>query len=302
LKKPDDSSLGADQYARVRAEARRALKQAGAFGRFPTPVDDIMDAAKVEEVFENVLDESFLAKMRKKAGKALKSALSKVLGLFDANQRLVIVDRTLYAVKQTFIRLHETGHGFMRWQRDLYAVVEDCEQTLDPEVADLFDREANVFASEVLFQIDSFSEEAEGHTFGILTPVRIGKKYGASIYASVRQYVSKNHRACAVLVLDPPVIVDGDGFRASLRRFVPSPRFTELFGRPEWQPYFTPDDSIGAMVPLGSRKMTGKRTLALVDRNGGRHECIAEAFTQKHQVFVLIQAVQTMTKSLIVLP
>jgi hypothetical protein len=32
-----------------------------------------------------------------------------------------------------------------------------------------------------------------------------------------------------------------------------------------------------------------------VDRNGVRHECIAEAFTQKHQVFILIHAVKTLT-------
>lgn len=297
--KPDDSNLTPEQYAKVRAEARRALEAAGAIGQFPTPVDNIMAAAKVEEVHEDVLNEGFLVRMRKKAGTALKSALSKVLGLFDARARLVFIDRTLHVAKQTFIRLHETAHGFMGWQRDLYLVVEECERSLDPELADLFDREANVFASEVLFQLDTFSEEAEGYDFGILTPVRMSKTYGASIYSSVRRYVTKNHRACAVLVLNPPQFADGDGFRAALRRFVPSPRFTEQFGEIQWPDWFTPGDKIGALIPVGKRRMSGKRTIVLRDRNGDRHECIAEAFTQKHQVFVLILAVKTLTKTII---
>ena len=302
MSKPDDSNLTLQQYTKVRVEARRALEAADAFGRLPTPVADIMAAAQVTEVYEDVLSVGFIAKMRQKAGKSLKSALSKVLGLFNAKERLVFIDRTLHVVKQTFIRLHETGHGFMAWQRDLYAVVEDCEKTLDPNLADLFDREANVFASEVLFQLDSFIEEAEAEEFSILTPVRLSRTYGASIYASVRKYVTQNHRACAVLVLNPPEAADGDGFRAHLRRFVTSQRFTDIFGPLRWPRYFTSDDKIGAMVPLGKRRMTGKRSLALKDANGEMHDCVAEAFTQRHQVFVLIHAVRTLSKKTIILP
>ncbi len=62
----------------------------------------------------------------------------------------------------------------------MYAVVEDCKLSLDPAVADQFDREANVFASEVLFQLDGFITEARDHDFGIGVPLKVGKKYGAS--------------------------------------------------------------------------------------------------------------------------
>src|SRR3712207_6943467 len=47
--------------------------------------------------------------------------------------------------------------------------------SLDPEVADLFDREANVFAAEVLFQLDAFRDRAADMEFGIFTPVRLAK-------------------------------------------------------------------------------------------------------------------------------
>lgn len=295
--KADDCSLTPQQYAKVRAEAERALQEAGALGRFPTPVSDVMAAAQLEEVEEDVLNESFIVSMRKKAGKALKAALSKVIGLFDARAKLVFIDRSLHLVKQTFVRLHETGHGFMAWQKDLYAVVEDCQQSIDPEVADLFDREANNFASEVLFQLDTFTEEAEQKPFGIMVPVNLSKRYGGSIYATVRRYVFRNHRACAVLVLNPPELIDGDGFRAHLRRPVASPRFHEIFGAIDWPPFFTPGDDIGKVVPTGKRRLSGKRTIALKDRNGDSRECVIEAFTQTHQVFVLIHAVGTLTKT-----
>lgn len=290
MKKPDDCTLSAEEYARVRAEAKRALEQADAFDRFPTPVADIMAAADLRELKDDVLNESFLSAMRKKAGDALKRALTKVLGLFDARDRLVLIDRSLHVVRQTFIRLHETAHGFMPWQRDTYALVEDCEQTIDPDTADLFDREANAFASEVLFQLDTFTSEAEARPFGILVPVQLSKKYGASIYSAVRRYVSTSSRVCAVLVLDPPVLTKGAGFECNLRRVIASPKFRQMFGPIEWPAYFTPDDRIGRMVPIGGRRMSGRRLLELVDRNGDRHECVTEAFTQTHQVFILIHA------------
>jgi hypothetical protein len=304
MSKPDDSSLTPEQYKRVRSEAERALKLSGAFGQLPTPVDEVLRAAEVEEVQEDVLNEGLIAKLRRKAGKAggaLKSALSKVIGLFDVTGRLVFIDRSLHLVRQTFVRLHEAGHAFLRWQRDLYAVVEDCELTINPELADLFEREANVFAAEVLFQLDSFSAEAEQRDFGILTPVRLSKQYGSSIYSAVRQYVTKNRRACAVIVLNPPEPAEGDGFRATLRRRCYSPAFLRIFGATKWPECFTPDDKIGAMVPVGGRRMTGQRKLTLMDLNGDKQICLAEAFTQSHQVFILIHATGTLKQPRILL-
>lgn len=286
---------------RSQALIRVLLHKADALGTFPTPVSEIMNAGKVAVALEDVLDEGFLRKIRRKAGTALKRAISKVLGLFDAHERLVFIARALYEVKRTFLKLHETGHAVLPWQRDLYAVVEDGEQELDPDIADLFDREANVFAAEVLFQLDSFIEEAADEPFGIKVPLGLSNKYGASVYASVRQYVTKNSRECVVLVLDPPEMREGDGFRAGLRRAVPSRPFLARFGDLDWPEYFTTRDQIGAMIPVGRRRMSAPREILLVDRDGTRHECLAEAFTTTRQVFVLIHARRTLTKSTVIL-
>jgi hypothetical protein len=151
------------------------------------------------------------------------------------------------------------------------------------------------------FQIDTYIEDAESREFSIWTPVRMSKDYGASIYSAVRQYVSKHSKACAVLVLNPPELVEGDGFRATLRRHIESSPFVALVGQIKWPDTFTPADRIGAMVPVGTRKYSGKRQIPLTDMNGDTHECLAEAFTQGHQVFVLIHAVKTLASKTVLL-
>lgn len=121
MRKPDDCSLTVAQTAKVRKEAERALREAGAFGVYPTPIADIMVVAKVEEVKENVLNESFIAKLRVIAGSSIKKALSKVIGLFHASEGLIFIDHSLMEVKKRFVRLHESAHGFLPWQRSMYA-------------------------------------------------------------------------------------------------------------------------------------------------------------------------------------
>jgi Zn-dependent peptidase ImmA (M78 family) len=292
--RPDDCTLTKGEFAKVRAEAERALREAGAMGVFPTPIDDILNVAQVVEVKEDVLNPSFIDKMRATAGGFLKSAVGKVIGLFDAVAGLIFLDQSLYLPKKRFVTFHEAAHGFLPWQRGMYKIVEDCEMALEPETAELFDRQANVFAAEVLFQLDTFATMAANEKFSIWTPIKLAKDFQASLYASIRQYVSKSHRRCAVLVLNKPELIEGDGFRATLRRAIQSPAFTEVFGQHTWRTLFTPGDEFGKLVPLGSRKASGKRGMYLTDANGDRHECVVEAFTQTHQVFILIHCVKTL--------
>jgi hypothetical protein len=299
---PDDCSLTADERLRIRREAERALREAGALGVFPTPVRQIMEVAKVTEVDEDVLNPGFIARLRGSVSGALKMAVGKIQGVFHAVAGLVYLDQSLYELRKKFVRLHEAAHGFLPWQRPMYALVEDCEQALEPDTAELFDREANTFASEVLFQLDTFRDLAEQKPFEIWTPIKLARKFDASLYASIRQYVSKNWRCCAVLVLNMPKPAEGAGFRAPVRRFIQSDSFTEKFGKAHWKTVYTPDDPIGALVPVAQQKSSGKRLLVLTDSNGDRHECIAESFTQTHQVFVLIHAKEILTTSMVLLP
>ncbi|MEQ8212164.1 MAG: hypothetical protein RH917_20360 [Lacipirellulaceae bacterium] len=296
--RPDDCTLTPRQHRLVRKHARQALQSAGAFGVFPTPVDAVMEAAEILVAQEDLADKGFLRKMRRKAksaGHTLKRALDKILGVMHITARLVYFDKAVHVAKLPFLKLHETAHAVLPWQKDIYAVTEDCKHTLAPEIADEFEREANVFATEAIFQLDSFTKEAADSDTNILVPVRLSRRYGASIYSSIRRYVSKHHKACLVLVLEPPVIDEVRGFTCKLRRVVPSELFLRHFGNLQWPESFSPDDEIGAAVPVGGKRMSGRRPITLVDQNGNHNRCIGEAFTQTHQVFILIHSVSTLS-------
>jgi hypothetical protein len=73
----------------------------------------------------------------------IKLALEKVLGLLDARDRTIYLDQSVHEKKKPFLTLHETGHNYLPWQRDLFAIPEDGESSLDPEVREQFEREAN---------------------------------------------------------------------------------------------------------------------------------------------------------------
>lgn len=296
--KPNDQLDDQQQLACIRKEAKRALEEAGAIGVFPTPIDDVIEAAKHTVIADQTIDDRFLAKAARRVGGALKNALSKVLGVLDIGARAMYLDRTVHAAKLPFLKLHELGHGLLRWQCDLYALTADCKKTIDPDVVDLFERESNAFASEVLFQLDAFAREAAGHPFSIKTPLKLSKKYGASVYSTVRRYVCTNARSCVVIVLEPPEIRNGHGFVAKLRRVVASQSFTEQFGEMTWPEAFTPDDAIGKIVPIG-RRMSRPQSVTLTDSNGVRHDCVAETFDSTHQVFVLICPQAAMTKKIV---
>lgn len=138
----------------------------------------------------------------------------------------------------------------------MYAITEDCAKTIDPKISEVFERDSNAFACEVLFQLDAFTAEAADSAFGIKTPLALSKRYGASVYASVRRYVGTNARACAVVVFDPPEFASGDGFRASVRRVIASETFTSQFGEIQLPDTVAPSDQIDRMVPVGGRTMS----------------------------------------------
>src|SRR3989442_6516123 len=155
-----------------------------------------------------------------------------MFGLYDAGENIIHIDDTVVETKQTFLKLHETGHHDIPTHRKLYRFFQDCEKTLAPEIADQFEREANNFARYVLFKGGTYAEYAADCTFEINTPIKLAKKFGASLYASVREFARTNQLACVVYVLEPIEYVEGDGLWAMVRRVVPSPAFIAQFGHP----------------------------------------------------------------------
>jgi hypothetical protein len=112
---PDDSSLTSSQLANVIRHADRLLREAGAHERYPTPVEDILSAAKLR-VESKSLDhaEGFLAYLKQKSLavatkaidtlKAATSAFAKILGICDSADHTIYIDDTVNYSASIWVR------------------------------------------------------------------------------------------------------------------------------------------------------------------------------------------------------
>ncbi|UWU20942.1 ImmA/IrrE family metallo-endopeptidase [Rhizobium sp. CB3060] len=294
MTKPDDSSLQDHELANVIRQAQRLLKDAGAIGRFPTPIDDLMAAAKVTVIEDEILDESMLRRLADKARAGLafgvnviKSAFSKVLGLFEANERLVILDKEVPAPRRAFVKLHEAGHGSMPHQTSMYALMHDCNQTLDDDTKDLFEREANVFASEVMFQGDVFRDHALSSAFSVKHAMSLATQFGGSNYATFRRYVNVNPRACCLVVVEPEALI-GSGGRHEVRRIIASKSFAEKYDCSSLIASVGHGHPLKPLLPYGKQRMVAERSFSLTDRNGTAQTFSGETFKAK-QILMLFR-------------
>src|SRR5207245_6072117 len=132
------------------------LRRARAVGVFPTPIDRLIAVTGVQEL-ESIEDarESFMEQSTTHVRAVFASAMAKIRGFAD-----LVGGRTFTApdatdVQKRWIRLHELGHQSIPWQnvRPAYA---DDRFSLSSQCEEIFDREANDFASELLFQGERF--------------------------------------------------------------------------------------------------------------------------------------------------
>ena len=292
MAKADDSSLDANQLNSVQVAAGRALDRAAAWGVFPTPTSDILEAAKLRVAPASAFDPrrivEFLRGKAESAAIALKSAISKVFGIYDADEHLIHIDHTVHKSKQNFLKLHEAGHHELPTHRKLFRLFQDCEKTLESDVADLFEREANNFARFVLFQGDGYRDMAADCSLELKTPMTLAKTFGASIYASCREYARTHRSVCVVYILEPMTFCGVAGARATVRRIETSKPFEKQFGRPA-EHVITLDHSLGCALPIG-RRMTKPVSVSITDLNGEAHEFVAEAFDTKFNIIVLAYA------------
>jgi hypothetical protein len=97
--KEDDSSLDPEELRAVQIAARRALDRASAWGVHPTPIGDILEAAKLKVAPASAFDPgeimNYLIGKAEGVAIALKSAISKVFGIYDAGEELIHIDHSV---------------------------------------------------------------------------------------------------------------------------------------------------------------------------------------------------------------
>jgi hypothetical protein len=220
-----------DSSAEIEKIAREVLKGSKGLGVFPTPVDKIVSFAELtvaQDLDLGTIEPGFIPRRFEFA----KAALRKVLGLIDFRIKTIYLDQSQIESRKNFIKLHETGHDVLVWQKDVLGRTDD-EVTIAPEVKDTFEAEASYFASCILFQLERFEEEAAKYPLSLKSARALAQKFGGSIQASVRRYVQTSRKRCAVLVLRQPE-VGVMPFRVAIRNIFESPSFMKEFGVIVW--------------------------------------------------------------------
>jgi uncharacterized protein DUF955 len=216
----------------INSRVDRLLRAADAYGRFPTPVEDIIEAAELTEADDYVLDESFIKKAPAYLHKLLRSAKQKIQGLVDRRARVVHVSPDIeHEGKKRFVKLHETVHHITPHQQDLlYA---DDHETLARSTYRLFEREANHGAAELLFQRDTFARDAADLEISTATVWLLGERYGSSFHAALHRYAEVHPGIVAAVVLErTPRSSSPPTWRHE--EILSSTEWNERFGQPTW--------------------------------------------------------------------
>lgn len=173
--------------------AETLLRDAGVLGTFPTPIDEVIAAAGLAGTDHYVLTPEAVDDAPPELRSLLASAASKIVGLLDRRERIVHIDPTVtMQERRSFIALHEVAHHVIPWQNAL--VYADNDESLSPMVRAAFEREANVCAAELLFQLDAFEQDAGSVRISLDAVRMLAGVYGSSFRAAFRRYGERNPR------------------------------------------------------------------------------------------------------------
>jgi hypothetical protein len=245
----------------IAAAADRLLLKANARYRFPTAIDDLVQAAGLTEAKGSIFSDAELSQAPAHISTLMRRIAGKIQGLLDRRSREVhIHPRIQRDGHGRFVRLHEVSHDIFDWQRELaYA---DTELTLSPAIRAMFEREANQGGSELLFQRDVFRDVAAEYEIGIASVVELSEKFGASIRATLRRFAETHREPVAALVLNrQPISTSPIVFRR--HEAVASTSWRERFGNPGRWPaeLAAPDvDLVNIAATAGGRRRWGGRT------------------------------------------
>jgi len=270
----------------------RLLREAGAYGRLPTPVDDILAAANLEEDPDTFLSESSIATMPAHLRGVLRRARGKVHAVLDRRTRVVHVNPATDIVgKQAFKRLHETAHDLFPWQHIDEGRIgfADDEMTLSPRTTILFEREANQGAAELLFQRERFAEVAADYAIGCGAVAELVELFGGSRHATFRRYVETHPGTVAGVVLKPqPCGREPLAFQR--REAMCSAAWRDRFEDPTAWPAVLQSDPFRFVEQARACAAIGRPDgeWTYIDRNNEPMTLKVEAMTNSYNTFVLV--------------
>lgn len=215
--------------------ADRALRVAGARGKLPTPIDDLIEASNIIEDHDTEgVVRRFMSLLNDSSRSFFRSSMQKLRGIADLRERAVYVPADT-APRERFAKGHELGHQLIPWHHigsdRVASFFQDNEYTLSPFVQDLFDVEANFFSSEVIFQGKRFIQRARDFRPSFDAVFSLADQHGASRQATLRRYIGAQDEVIAGVSYVPSRYYSIEGL-PTLRSpwFIASSRFVQKCG------------------------------------------------------------------------
>jgi hypothetical protein len=172
-------------------------------GVLPTPIGQLYEVAQIEEVeLDRSAGASIWRRFSAAAKELIKSALDQVRGAADLRRRVVFIQQSGWQPRILFARAHELGHQAMPWHRMNPDYLDD-DHTMGSRIKAVFEREANLFAAETIFQGQRFKEIAGGYRPAFSSIFELAYNHGASRHATFWRFVEDHCDALAGLTYWP---------------------------------------------------------------------------------------------------
>ena len=261
----------------IRGQAEHFLETHG-FLTPPLPSDQALAARKLEVAQLSLDDLLIRANLPPRESR-------KIQAMLDAGERTVAFRSGLPTKKRQWGALHEVGHEFIPWQRE---VLFCCPLLLLPEhVQQQFEVEADRFAAEAFFFGKQFHKQAYDDDLCLDTAMKLAAEiYETSFHATFRHYVKESPIPCCLLVWRK---VDSNGFMGTsagfkFHYFVKSNGF---HWRIEKSLIEDPDDAV-ARVFMDPTLGVVNHEIVLKDKSTRFWIAQAESFSNSYSAFTLL--------------
>jgi hypothetical protein len=225
-----------ESHEEISRLVRRLLAGAEAFDILPTPIERLFEFARIREI-EDLPDPDggFLNSLSDAALNAFFVAKQKIRGMADMRQRVVYIPKQDKPSRILFAQGHELGHQCMPWH-NIEMAYQDDNYSLCPNVAKLFEQEANYFSAEAIFQGESrFRRRARDYQVELNSVFHLAQLHGASKQATAWHFAEEQDYPVAALYYYPHKWrTDANGNRVlTFWKAAASPKFREQYSEIE---------------------------------------------------------------------
>ena len=265
------------------SQAAKFLSEHG-FEAPPLPPNQALQARKLEITQLSLDDLLVKANLPPEHSK-------KIQAMLDTQERAVTFRDGLPIQQRNWGSLHEIGHEFLPWQKQLLYY---CPLLMLPSsIQEQFEIEADLFAAEAFFFGGMFVKYTAQGDWGLTTAVDLADNvFDTSLHATFRHYVENSERDCCLLVWRPKYkngnlwIPGADSM--SLQHYIKSPAFKGHISPGQ----IANSNNIITKVFCESPHKIVKHTMEFKIETGETLVADAESYSNSYNVFTLISQPQ----------